>query len=297
MKYLLLGKYGQVGSELLKRFAPQTTVIGIDRDDFNLASADDVRRVVREVHPDVIINAAAYTAVDAAETNRELAFALNAQGPEVLAQEAKQCGAVLVHYSTDYVFDGTKPEPYSETDTPNPQNVYGASKLAGDLAIRKYAGKYLIFRTSWVYSAGGKNFVKAMLRLFQERPELKIVHDQVGGPTAAHTVAEATLKALGQMTAKAADRVSGVYNLTCGGKCSWYEFARKINDIARQQDESRFGGVKLLPITSAEYATPAKRPFNSVLSNEKVASVFGLRMPEWKTALNAVMKEMRIVEN
>lgn len=297
MKYLLLGRCGQVGSELLKRFAPRNTVVAIDRDDFDLASADDVQRVVRETNPDIIINAAAYTAVDSAEANRELAFALNALGPEVLAHEAKQCGAVLVHYSTDYVFDGTKAEPYTETDIPNPQNVYGESKLAGDLAIQKYAGKYLIFRTSWVYSAGGKNFVKAMLHLFQEELDLKIVCDQVGGPTAAYCIAEATLKALDQITAKTVDEVSGVYNLTCAGKCSWYEFARKIKDIACQQDESRFGQVKLLPITSSQYATVAKRPLNSVLSNEKVASAFGIRMPEWQAALETVMREMRIVEN
>jgi len=237
--------------------------------------------LVRGVRPDIIVNAAAYTAVDKAESDRESCFAVNATAPGVMAIEAAALGARLVHYSTDYVFDGNKTTPYVEEDLTGPRNVYGASKLAGEEAITQAGGEFLILRTSWVYGNHGANFLKTMLRLRRERPELRIVADQYGAPTSADAIAEATVRILKR--AGTGSWVSGVYHMTAAGATSWYEFAKAIF--------ARAGGPapSVVPIATAEYPTPAARPANSVLSNEKFAATFGFRLPDWEQQLDAVM--------
>jgi dTDP-4-dehydrorhamnose reductase len=237
--------------------------------------------LVRRVRPDVIVNAAAYTAVDKAESDRESCFAVNAAAPAAMAAEAATLGARLVHYSTDYVFDGTKATPYVEEDATGPRNVYGASKLEGERRIAEAGSEFAILRTSWVYSNHGTNFLKTMLRLRTERPELRIVADQHGAPTSADAIADATRRIL--KYADAGEWRSGVYHMTAGGATTWYGFARAIFARAGEPTPS------LVAIDTAEYPTPAARPANSVLSNEKFAAHFGFRLPEWEQQLDAVM--------
>jgi dTDP-4-dehydrorhamnose reductase len=249
-----------------------------------------VRRVVLDVRPQLIVNPAAHTAVDSAEGEPDVAMRLNTHAPAVLAEAAKQLGAGLVHYSTDYVFDGTKDGAYIETDATNPQNIYGQSKLAGELAIKASGCAYLIFRTSWVYGKRGKNFLLTMLRLGAQRDELSVVADQIGAPTWSNTIAAVTANVLAQLTA-ASDgaewwaRNSGVYHLTADGATSWHGFAEAIFEMS---DLPKKPTVKEIP-TSA-YPTPAKRPGNSRLSNDKLFEVFGLRAPDWKEALRLCMR-------
>jgi dTDP-4-dehydrorhamnose reductase len=229
----------------------------------------------------VIVNAAAYTAVDKAEGDRETCYAVNATAPGLMAREAAALGAKLVHYSTDYVFDGTKAGTYTEGDPTGPRNVYGASKLAGEEAIAEAGGEFLILRTSWVYSNHGANFLKTMLRLGAERPELRIVSDQHGAPTSACAIADATVEILRKATV--GQWTSGVFHMTAAGATTWYGFAKAIF--------ARAAGVKpnLIPITTADYPTPAARPANSVLSNDKFVATFGFRLPDWEQQLDAVM--------
>jgi dTDP-4-dehydrorhamnose reductase len=233
------------------------------------------------VRPDVIVNAAAYTAVDRAEGDRETCYAVNAAAPGVMAREAAALGSKLVHYSTDYVFDGSKTGAYVEADPTAPRNVYGASKLAGEDAIAEAGGEFLILRTSWVYSNHGANFLHTMLRLGAERPELRVVADQHGAPTSADAIADATVKILKKTTTVA--WVSGVFHMTAAGASTWYGFAKAIF--------ARAAGAKphVIPITTADYPTPAARPANSVLSNDKFAAAFGFRLPDWEQQLDAVM--------
>jgi len=247
-----------------------------------------VRNAVRAAEPAVIVNAAAYTAVDKAESAPEPAWAINATGPGVIAEEAKRLGAVLVHYSTDYVYDGGKQGPWVETDAPNPLSIYGKTKLAGDGAIAAVGGAYVILRTSWVYGARGSNFLLTMLRLAKERPELRIVDDQTGGPTTSECIAQATAQILTQVLAPGGDGLagrSGVYHLTCSGATTWYRFAEEI--FSRQILRPR-----LTPIATSEYPVPAKRPVNSVLSCQRIEETFGVRMPAWETALDLVLETL-----
>jgi dTDP-4-dehydrorhamnose reductase len=233
------------------------------------------------VRPDVIVNAAAYTAVDKAEGDRETCYAVNATAPGVIAREAAALGAKLVHYSTDYVFDGSKRGAYFERDRTAPRNVYGASKLGGEEAIAEAGGEFLILRTSWVYGNHGANFLKTMLRLGADRPELRVVADQHGAPTSADAIADATIKILKKTATDS--WVSGVFHMTAGGATTWYGFAKAIF--------ARAAGAKpdLIPIATAEYPTPAARPANSVLSNDKFAAAFDFRLPDWEQQLDAVM--------
>lgn len=289
-RVLVTGANGQVGRALLSQFRDGAELIACNRLALDLSSPDQIRAKVREARPDIIINAGAYTAVDRAETERDPAMAINAQAPGVLAEEAAKIGALLIHYSTDYVFDGSKNGPWNEDDRPNPLSVYGASKLAGEEAIRSVDGGYLIFRTSWVYAAEGKNFVLTMLRLGRERESLNVVDDQIGAPTTAAELARATQAiATGILNNKfgSESNWAGTYHTTCAGSVSWCGFARAIFERA----PDLLAGKKPIvnPIKTCEYPTQAKRPLNSVLSNEKLQQRFGIRLASWQSALDDVL--------
>jgi dTDP-4-dehydrorhamnose reductase len=287
MRILITGKNGQVGGEFALLYRSCSDVLVVGRDECDLASEQSIRNLVRRVKPEVIINPAAYTAVDQAEREPELCFAINAAAPRVLAEEVASLGALLVHYSTDYVFDGEKPESYLESDPIHPVSVYGASKAAGEAAIAETGCRYLVLRTSWVYRAQGKNFLRTMLRLGAERPELRVVDDQIGAPTSAAAIAAATA----QLVEQHPDPPAGIYHMTAGGSTSWCGFAREIFS----------SGVLPKPpqvhaIPSSDYPTPAKRPANSVLSNDKFAYAFGFRLPHWKLQLEEVLAGMDLAE-
>jgi dTDP-4-dehydrorhamnose reductase len=293
-RILILGKNGQLGLELERAFTGFGTVTAVGRDTVDLSDAGQVREVVRRAEPDLILNAAAYTAVDRAETESDLALAINGRAPRVLAEEAKKRGALLVHYSTDYVFDGKKQGPWTETDAPMPPNIYGASKLAGEQAIEEVGGNYLIFRTSWVYGPHGKNFLMTMLRLGRERDSLSVVDDQIGAPTTTIELARATHAIV---TGLLADRFgslqecSGIYHMTCAGSTSWFGFAHAI--FAKAEKLSGVKSPTLSAISTKDYPTPATRPLNSVLSNAKLHARFGVKLAGWETALNQVMKRLK----
>ena len=269
MKILLFGKNGQVGWELNRTLLPLGQVVALNRKSADLSDPESLRNIVREIKPDVIVNAAAYTAVDLAEKEEELSITINALSPGVLAEEAKTLNALLVHYSTDYVFDGAKMSPYLEGDTTAPINAYGRSKLAGEEAIRASDCDHLILRTSWVYSVRGHNFLRSILRLASEREELSIVNDQLGSPTWARLIAETTSHILrASHDERTAGRfVSDLYNLTSAGSTSWFGFSQKIIELARHTDKSLQLRVKKLnPIPTSDYPTPASRPMRTVLS-------------------------------
>jgi dTDP-4-dehydrorhamnose reductase len=289
MRILLTGANGQVGWELRRTLACLGEVVAVGSGEMDLTDADAIRRVVRETTPRVIVNPAAHTAVDKAESEADLAHAINASAPGLLAEEAEKLGALLVHYSTDYVFDGSGERPWQEDDATAPLNVYGASKLAGEEAIRGACRRHLIFRTSWVYGARGANFLLTMRRLMRERPELKIVADQIGAPTWSRMLAEATALILAQQVspARGADRPEpwGVYHMTNAGETSWHGFAAAIQALDVPERPAR-----LLPIPSSDYPTPAKRPLNSRLNNARLARVFGIRLPDWRQALSLCMQ-------
>ncbi|WP_420823406.1 dTDP-4-dehydrorhamnose reductase [Trinickia diaoshuihuensis] len=288
---LLTGANGQVGFELARSLQGFGRVVACDRSALDLADLAKVRDAVREIRPALIVNAAAYTAVDQAETDVDAAMRINAQAPGILAEEAARIHAPLVHYSTDYVFDGRAPNAYVEDDETNPQNTYGRSKLAGEQAISAAGGAHLIFRTSWVYGARGKNFLLTMLRLGGERPELRVVADQIGAPTWSNTIAVMTANVLAQAIGTGAKddapwndwwrERSGVYHLTAAGQTSWHGFAEAIFELAGLAKKPT---VHAIPASA--YPTPATRPSNSRLSNDKLARTFGLRAPEWREALS-----------
>jgi len=292
LRILVPGKTGQVGWELQGALAPLGTVIALDRSGMDLANSDSIRRAIRDAKPEVIINAAAYNNVDRAETEPELAMRVNGVAPGIMAEEAKRLGAILIHYSTDYVFDGELDRPYNEDDPPNPLSEYGRSKLAGEQAIASSGAPHLIFRTSWVYAARGQNFVRTMLRLGRERSELRIVDDQVGAPNWARFIAKATAQVLRQLGDghKAIGNRAGIYNLTATGAVSWYGFASAIFVEAKAQ--LGMTPPKLIPITTAEYPLPARRPANSRLDNSKLTAAFGLTPPSWDAMLTACIHEM-----
>lgn len=287
---LVTGVNGQVGFELLRSLQGLGRVVACDRSMLDLSDLDRVRSVVRELKPSIIVNPAAYTAVDKAETDVDAARRLNAEVPRAFAEEAARLGAALVHYSTDYVFDGTKDGAYVETDATNPQNVYGLTKLEGEQAIAATGCAHLILRTSWVYGRRGKNFLLTMLKLGSERPELRVVADQVGAPTWSKTIATATSHIVTQ--ALAADDAgwwaqrSGVYHFTSAGATSWHGFAEAI--FAHAMGER---APKVLPIPASDYPVPAKRPSNSRLSHDKLTEAFGLRLPDWADALKLCLSE------
>jgi dTDP-4-dehydrorhamnose reductase len=287
---LVFGRIGQVGWELRHKLACLGPVVGVEYPEIDFSKPDSIRNAVRAAEPAVIINAAAYTAVDKAETEPEVAMAINGTAPGVLAEEAKRLGSILVHYSTDYVFDGTKQSAYLETDAPNPQNVYGKSKLAGDEAIQAVGGDYLILRTSWVYGARGSNFLLTMLRLANERDELRIVDDQTGAPTTSECIAQATANLLAQLLAPQDGGLqgrSGIYNLTNAGETTWFGFAKTF--LTKQYGTAT---PNLIPIPTSEFPRPAKRPANSRLSGQRIEETFGVVMPHWEDALSLVLETL-----
>lgn len=289
-RVLITGAKGQVGRALVASFGGSTEVIACDRSSMDLSNPDSIRARIREAAPEIIINAGAYTAVDKAESEPDLAMAINGTAPGVMAEEAKRSGALLIHYSTDYVFDGSKAGAWVEDDPVNPLSVYGATKLAGEKAIRNAGGRYLIFRTSWVYAPEGKNFVLTMLRLGRERDSLNVVDDQVGAPTTAAELARAThaiARGIIEDRFGPDEEWAGVYHMTCAGSVSWCGFARAIFERAPELVDGKKPEVK--PIATADYPTPAKRPHNSILSNEKLQARFGIRLAAWETALDEVL--------
>lgn len=276
-RIVLTGATGQVGWELQRSLASLGEVIAIDRGQLDLTDMDAIRRVILVLKPDTIVNAAAYTAVDQAEQEPDVAMKLNALAPGVMAEVARELGAQLVHYSTDYVFDGTKDGPYTESDAPCPINVYGRTKLAGERAIQAVGCRHLILRVCWVYGLRGKNFLRTILRLADERDELRIIGDQVGAPTWSRMIAEATALAL---ACKASPE--GLFHLCSGGSTSWHGFTRGILDLSR---DSRKREPVLTSISTQEYPLPAPRPGNSRMTCVRFASETGIQLPDWHHAL------------
>ena len=293
MKILITGSNGQVGFELARTLLPLGEVFALNREKADLTNLEKLRSTIQQIQPDVIVNAAAYTAVDKAESERNTAFLINEKVVAVLAQEAKKLNALLIHYSTDYVFDGTKDVPYNEDDVTNPLNVYGESKLAGEQAIQQSSADYLILRTTWIFASRGQNFVKSILRLAAEREELNIVADQIGAPTSARFIAETTAHILRQTQQERGAKIfkSGIYNLTNSGETSWHGFAEKIVELARRKNIELKNRV-IHPIPTTAYPTPAKRPLNSRLSTQKLTQHFGLMMSSWETVLEHCLVEM-----
>ena len=286
MRVLINGQHGQVSRELSRRLHNVDELIVMGRDQLDLAKPDLIRETVRGIRPDLIINAAGYTGVDQAEREPEAAFALNAVAPGILAEEAFALDVPLIHYSTDYVFDGSKPEPYNEEDIPNPLGIYGKSKLAGERAIAAVDGKYVILRTSWVYSTHGHNFLLTMQRLLQERSELRIVDDQIGAPTWAGSVANSTLAIIEEW--QRGNEKWGTYHLTAQGQVSWFGFAQAIRDALQRQGKP---AATLLPISSAEYPAKAARPLNSRLDCSKLENDWCVSQPHWQESLFECLNE------
>lgn len=292
-RIMLTGANGQVGWELNRSLLPLGDIVALTRKECDLSRPENLPSIVQEIKPDVIINAAAYTTVDKAEEEEALAMTINGTSVGVLAEEAKKCNALLIHYSTDYVFDGTKPSPYTEEDIPNPINVYGRSKLAGEEAMRQVGGRHLIFRTSWVYASRGNNFLKTIRRLVQKRDELSIVDDQIGTPTWARLIAQTTSYCTRQSICEIYYRefLSDTYNLTMRGETSWYDFAKRIVElICHNQKNGRYG-CDIKSIKSINYPTPAIRPKNSRIAINKIEKKFQLKMPEWEKALALCIEE------
>ena len=310
---LLIGKNGQVGAELLCVLPQLGEVVALGRDQLDLSNPTDICRTIRKVRPQLIVNAAAYTAVDQAETDETTTQTVNAEAPGLMAEEAKKIGAALIHYSTDYVFDGTKKAPYDEADSVNPINVYGKTKLAGEQTIRDSGVPYLIFRTSWVYATRGRNFLLTILRLATEREELRIVSDQVGAPTCASNVAVATTKVLA-IICERSDRdfgfseVSGTYHMSAAGETTWCDFAKAILEeaeissrhlkwLADATKGREFIARHVTPISSEEFHSPTRRPHYSVLSNSLLIQTFGVSLPDWRSQLQRCFVSSKTTDN
>lgn len=295
MKILLTGKNGQVGFELQRALAPLGEVVAVDMEDCDLGNLEAIRVLVRSVKPQIIVNPAAYTAVDKAETDQATAYAVNATAPGIFGEEAAKLQALVVHYSTDYVFDGTKPERYTEDDEPNPQSVYGKSKRQGEEALQASGADHLIFRTSWVFGAHGGNFAKTMLKLAGERESLNVVADQWGAPTSAPLIADVTAQILAQYK-KRQERVCftfGIYNLVAAGETNWCDYAKAVIASAKAAGKPlKLGVDDIHPITTAEYPVPAPRPANSRLNTSKLKSRFGINLPDWQEGLEHVLRRI-----
>jgi len=299
IRVLVTGAAGQVGADVARLLEGRAEVVARDRASLDLSDPDAIVRSMRELRPRVVVNAGAYTAVDRAESEAALAHAVNAHAPQVLAEESRRAGALLVHYSTDYVFDGTKAAPYVEDDAPAPLGVYGNTKLEGERAIAASGCDHVILRTSWVYAPRGRNFMLTMLSLAQTREEVRVVDDQRGAPTASLALARATIELFGM---GAADRLraedvarvaarSGLYHASAGGETTWCGFAREIFR-ERQARVPTFRPPRVVPIATREYPTPARRPANSVLSNERLAAVFGVRLAPWREGLREALSAL-----
>ena len=293
MKMLLTGCNGQVGWELARCLQPLGDVVALGRAELDLANAGAIAACIASQRPDVIVNAAAYTAVDKAESDSELAFRINAEAPAALAQAAKACDALLVHYSTDYVFDGTQAGAHAESDATAPCSVYGHSKLAGEQAVAASGCRHLILRTQWVHGSHGGNFLRTILRLAREREQLRIVADQFGAPTAARLIADVTAQILGRQ-AGGLQVADGVYHLAASGRTTWHEYASFVVELARRVP-ALADGLKvreIVPIATADYPLPAKRPENSLFDCGKLERAFGLRMPKWQRGVELCVAEL-----
>ena len=299
MKILLLGKNGQVGWELQRSLAPLGEVTALDRNSIefcgDLSNLPGLAETVQRLRPDVIVNAAAHTGVDKAESEPELARLINATAPGVLAQEAHQLGAWLVHYSTDYVFDGSGSQPWVETDTPAPLSVYGHTKLEGEQLIAQHCPKHLIFRTSWVYAARGGNFAKTMLRLARERERLTVIDDQWGAPTGAELIADVTAHAIRQVQQRPVGPhdEAGIYHLAASGHASWNSYAKHVlAQAAQAQPAIELVAKEVAPVPTSAFPTPARRPHNSRLNTAKLQATFGLRLPPWQQGVDRMLAEI-----
>jgi dTDP-4-dehydrorhamnose reductase len=291
VRLLVTGADGQIGWELRHSLMPLGEVTAMDRKACDLSRLQDLPGIIREARPDIIVNAAAYTAVDKAEEEEPLATLINGDAVGVIADEARKCGALLIHYSTDYVFDGTKTAPYTEDDSPHPLNAYGRSKLAGERAIEQCGGNYLILRTSWVYAARGRNFLLTVLRLARERDELRIVSDQIGTPTWAREIADATMAIARQARRELEQGAfkSGLFNVTAAGETSWFGFAEAIVDqFAVTTGSPR---KKIYPISSRDYLSPAERPKNSRLAGQRIRERYGVGLADWKEGLGRCLDD------
>ncbi len=284
MRILVFGKNGQVGSALMALLGEQHEVRGLDQDDLDLVLSDQIESTIRDYQPDWVINASAYTAVDRAQNEVELADATNHIAPAAMAKTCAALNCKFLHYSTDYVFDGSAERPYLESDEPNPQSVYGSTKLAGEQAVMAECPNSIILRTAWVYAEQGANFVNTMLRLADERDELGVVSDQFGSPTLAYDLARVSVSIIESTQVENLANVAGIYHATGSGMTSWFGFAREIFSLA---DKS----VKLNAINTEDYPTPAPRPHYSVLSNEKLQRVFGVALPAWQESLAKTLKK------
>lgn len=295
MKILLFGKGGQVGWELQRSLAPLGDLVALDFDSREFCGdfthLDGIAETIRAIAPDVIVNAAAHTAVDKAENEPKMAHAINALAPAIIASEAYKLGAWLVHYSTDYVFDGSGNHPWLETDDARPLNVYGSTKLEGEVAIRASGCNHLIFRTSWVFAARGGNFARTMLRLAQERDRLTVIDDQIGAPTGADLLADVTAHAL--RAARHRKEVTGLYHLVAAGETSWFGYAQFVLDFARKTGLSlKVRPEETIPVPSSVFPSPAQRPKNSRLETTKLQTTFDLRMPPWQTGIVRMLTEV-----
>lgn len=295
MKLLVIGANGQVGFELQRALATLGSVTAVDYPELDIADESALAAYVQSQAPDVLVNAAAYTAVDKAETDEAVALAVNGTAPGVMAREMARLGGLMVHYSTDYVFDGRKPGAWTEDDVPAPLSAYGRTKLAGERAVAEAGGAHFIFRTAWVYGRRGGNFMLTMIRLMRSRDELRVVADQHGTPTWCRTLADIPAQIIGRCWRDEASRdlvrreQGGVYHLTNGGATTWHEYACAIRDAAPELADRRH--VRIHPIPSSEYPSPAARPSNSVLDNGKLARVFGIQPAPWRTALETCLSE------
>ena len=294
MKFLLTGKNGQVGFELQRALAPLGEVVAVDRSACDLADPDAIRALIAGLRPDVIVNPAAYTAVDRAESDETAAHAINATAPGVIGEAARAIGAVVVHYSTDYVFDGTGEGAYRESDTPNPQSVYGRTKLAGEQALQASGADHLIFRTSWVFGAHGGNFAKTMLRLASERDVLKVVADQYGAPTPAALLADATAQVLGRLQREGRHGFPfGLYHLVADGVTTWHAYAQAVVSAAAAAGKPlKIAAADIEAIPTSAYPVPAPRPANSRLNTDQFRQAFGLRLPPWEEGLAHVLQQL-----
>jgi dTDP-4-dehydrorhamnose reductase len=294
VKILLTGKNGQLGFELQRALAPLGEVVAVGQADCDLADAEALRALVRSVAPDVIVNPAAYTAVDKAESDEPRAFAVNAQAPRILGEEGARLGALVLHYSTDYVFDGTKDGAYTETDTPNPQSVYGRSKREGELALAQANPRHLILRTSWVVGAHGGNFAKTMLRLAAERERLTVVADQFGAPTSAALLADLSAQLIRQHQLQAGENFPfGIYHTAAAGDTTWYDYARFVIAEALAAGKTlKTTPDGVAPLTTEQYPTPARRPSNSRLDTSRFRTTFGLRLPPWQDGVSHVLQQI-----
>lgn len=292
MRALVIGSSGQVGTEVVRALQGRATVIAYDRGTLDLAHAERIAERVADASPDVIVNCAAYTAVDRAEAEPELAHQVNGIAPALLAAEARRLDAVLIHFSTDYVFDGRKQSPYVEGDAPDPLNVYGATKLEGERAIAASGCAHVVLRTSWVYGPHGKNFMLTMLKLAQTRDELRIVDDQHGAPTSSAQLARLTAQLLERGPRMLREK-SGLYHATAAGETTWRGFADAIFAGVSERRGASFKRPRVVPIATSEYPTPARRPAYSVLSCDRLAEAFGTRIPDWRSGLDGALSALR----